>query len=105
MRKVAEVVDIIVLKSFSFINKHGGTGMSDSNFNEKYTKPVTVKITKEWNDYECGQRGHAIPYEDNDLIKYLTRNAAQGDYDKNFKLVHKKGLFKIYWSEFNIIDI
>jgi len=88
MKTIPEVGDIITLKEFSFNNKAGGTGMSNWKYNEKYTKPVRVKVTKEWEDYECGQRGWGVPENDKGLSAYLEKNA----------------LAKIiYWSEFDII--
>jgi hypothetical protein len=91
MRKVAEVGDTIVLKSFCFSNKAGGTGMSDSKWDEIFVGNAQAIVTKEWEDYECGQRGWATPHpSDKNLIEYLKRNA---------------GKQVIYWSEFDIIDI
>lgn len=96
MKKVPEVGDLIVLKEFAFTNKYGGgTGMSKkfgtTAWNPEYLKPVTVKVTKEWEDYECGQRGWATPLSsDKKLLAYLKENAKSTT---------------IYWSEFDIIDV
>lgn len=90
MKKAPEVGDTIKLKEFCYDNKAGGTAMSNWNHDEKYLDPIKVVVTKEWDDYECGQRGWATPdIKDKKLIAYLERNA--------------KRPFVIYWSEFDII--
>ena len=95
MKKVPEVGDTITLKKFAFDNKGGGTGMSDWSHDEKYSDVVQAKVTKEWNDYECGQRGWAIPDpKDKKLMEYLARNSKPD----------AKGYFRIYWSEFDILN-
>ena len=89
MKTMPEVGDIIILKEFSFNNKAGGTGMSNWKYNETYAKPVKVKVTKEWEDYECGQMGWGVPVKsDKGLIAYLERNSREQI---------------VYWSEFDII--
>lgn len=106
MKKIPEVGDIITLKEFSFTNKDGGSGMSNWNWGEKYLPPVQVAVVKEWNDYETGQRGWALPRQDDkELMAYLQRNAAEGSYDGNMKWKDEPGVFIIYWSEFDIIDV
>jgi len=91
MRKIAEVGDTIVLKEFAFYNKGGGTGLSNWDHDERFVGEATAIITKEWEDYECGQRGWAIAHpSDKNLADYLKRNA---------------GKKIIYWSEFDIIKI
>lgn len=49
--------DTITIENFSFSNLAGGTGMS-KQLNLK--APIEVVVIREWNDYECGQRGWAI---------------------------------------------
>jgi hypothetical protein len=99
MKTIAEVGDTITLKAFCYTNKVGGTNESDSSFNEKYPSQIKARIVKEWNDYECGQRGWAVPdWNDKKLIAYLTRNAKKGDHNTT-------GEFMLYWSEFDIINI
>ena len=91
MRKVAEVGDLIVLKEFAFSGPRGGTGMSNWDHDERFVGNAHAVVTKEWEDYECGQRGWATPHpSDKNLIEYLNRNA---------------GKQVIYWSEFDIIEI
>jgi hypothetical protein len=91
MRKVAEVGDTIVLKSFCFSNIGGGTGLSNWDHDERFVGKATAIVTKEWEDYECGQRGWAKPDpSDKKLIEYLKRNA---------------GKQILYWSEFDITNI
>ena len=66
------------LKSFSFVNKAGGTGMSNWDFDPKFSGEALVKITKSWSDYECGQRFHGEAISP-DLIQYLAENANADD--------------------------
>lgn len=90
MKKVPEIGDTIVLKSFAFTNKHGGTGLSDWEYDEPFGI-AKVKVTKIWEDDECGQRGWGVPlYSEKELIDYLKRNAKNNT---------------IFWSEFKIIDV
>lgn len=44
------VGQIVMVSGFCYKNKEGGTGIADD------TK-ATLRVTKEWNDDECGQRG------------------------------------------------
>ena len=108
MKKRAEVGDIIELKEFNYTNKNGGTGISNWNHNEKHLKPISVRITKEWEDYECGQRGWAELWDpdDYDLIAYLDRNARTGHPSggTGLKWIDRPD-FVIFWSEFNIIKV
>lgn len=71
-RIIPEVGDFFeVTGYFCFHNKSGGTGISDSDFNEKYTGPTPiVQITKVWYDEECGYRCHAHPVN-KELMEYL----------------------------------
>lgn len=81
----------VTVNNFSYINKHGGTGLSKGfgiGDGEIYDKPIKVKITKAWKDYECGYRAHAIPdIDDSDLIVFLDHNAQKGYH----KTIEKKG--------------
>jgi hypothetical protein len=89
MKMTPEVGDVITLKAFAFSNKGGGTGLSNWEHDERFAKPAKVLVTKEWQDEECGQRGWAIPIDDDkELNDYLNRNA---------------GKKVVYWSEFDII--
>lgn len=89
------MIDITVnkrvrLKEFSFINKHGGTSLSNWEHNEKFSGDALVMITERWEDYETGYRfiGESI---DAELDLYLGRNA-----DPNDK--------RIFFSEFDVVD-
>lgn len=101
-----EVGDTIVIKSFSFNDKEGGIGMSNWSHNEKFLGTATVRVIKEWEDNECGQRGKALADpRDKKLITYLKRNAKGGYYDNDLEWVDKKNFFVIYWSEFDVIGV
>lgn len=54
--------DIVVVKSWAYRNKSGGTGLM-----ENYHKKIKCRIVKAWHDYECGWRYHAIPLEKLDI--------------------------------------
>jgi len=104
---IPEVGDIITVKSFSFNNVYGGTGMSNWDYDEKFTFPATIKVIKEWEDDECGQRGWGIAVPtDKKLIEYLRRNAKPGHYgeDRDMNWVDKHDYFILYWSEFEIAE-
>lgn len=92
MIKIAEVQDVVTVKMFCYTNKFGGTGIAEEkNEKELFKNPIKCKITKAWDDYECGWRYHAEPLKDQtDLLKYLKENA--------------KGT-KMYVSEFDITNI
>ena len=108
MRSNPDVGDVIELKAFSYSNKEGGTGMSDWDHDEKFLKPIKVKVTKEWEDYECGQRGWAQLWDEDDheLIAYLSRNARTGHPSHGTGLTWIDGNdYVIFWSEFAIIKI
>lgn len=70
---------ITTVSEFYFTNKAGGTGSSNSEFCEKWFKPVKVKVIKCWDDYETGERGWAVPMDASpDFIRYLERNVKKG---------------------------
>lgn len=76
---IPEVGDTFIANKFSFFNPQGGTGLSDWEYDEKYSgPPAQVEITKVWYDDECGYRcwAKAINQE---LIDYLKRMAAPKD--------------------------
>lgn len=88
MRQIPEVGDQVALKKFAFTNKAGGTGMSDWKFDEKFTGPAVVVVTKAWHDYETGWRYHGKPVDSSALLReYLKRNARNGS---------------VYFSEFDL---
>lgn len=60
-------------RGFAFMNKHGGTGLSDTFVGE-----AIVEITKVWYDYETGYRCWAKAISQ-DLIKYLDVHAHPKD--------------------------
>ena len=108
MKTIPEVGDVIGLTSFCYTNIHGGTGLSNWEHDEKYPFAIQVKVTKEWEDYECGQRGWGEPDpNDTKLLEYLQRNAKQGYHNvfDSSLWIDSPNEFVIYWSEFNITDI
>ena len=100
---------IISLNKFCYTNKEGGTGLSDSSFDgdEKWSgESARFFIVRQWDDYECGQRGWAMPDQSNkDLMDYLKRNAKEGvpDPDDLDAWNEENGVYIIFWSEFDII--
>jgi hypothetical protein len=76
MRCIPEIDDTVSLKEFSFTNKHGGTGMSDSEWNEKFTGVASVRVIHAFYDYECGWRFWGTAVSD-DLIQYMDRNTGK----------------------------
>jgi hypothetical protein len=110
MKKVPEVGDIIIIKSFSFTSKEGGTGISDWDHDEKWNRPAKFAVVKEWEDSECGQRGWAIPDQtDEELMAYMRRNVKEGkpkiSISNPFAWKNENGVYIIFWSEFDIIDV
>lgn len=86
-----KVDDIVEVKRFSFYNKAGGTGLSDWQYDIKYTgKEAKVKITKVWWDYECGYRAWAEAISE-ELKEYMELVA--NDKDK-----------RIFVGEFDVKD-
>jgi hypothetical protein len=87
MKILYEVGDTISFSEFAFENKAGGTGMSNWNWNEKFSGVASGLVTVAWDDDETGWRFHCEP-KSQDLIAYLKRNS-------------KKMI--VYVSEFDII--
>jgi hypothetical protein len=75
MKRIYEVGDTISFSEFAFTNKSGGTGLSNWNWNEKFTGDASGIVTKAWDDDETGWRYHCIPTS-SDLVAYLKRNAS-----------------------------
>lgn len=86
-----KVGDIVAVDQFSYINKAGGTGLSSghiqiwkgSSHDESFDDIAWVELIKVWDDYECGERGWAVPMADvnanqKKLFEYLERNAQRG---------------------------
>jgi hypothetical protein len=107
-----KVGDTITVAEFGFINKHGGTGKSDWDYNEKFFGPAELKITKVWYDYETGVRGWAEPIN-SELQVYLKRNAKQEDkvstpelWDEETYSFKKEELRipanTVFWSEHDV---
>jgi hypothetical protein len=72
------VGQIYTFKSFSFLNKLGGTGMSNWEHDEKFEKPAAeFQIIKVWEDYEIGERAWGIPIDD-EVKEYLSRVSNKG---------------------------
>lgn len=108
-----KVGDIIQVSEFSFINKHGGTGLSNWDHNERFKGMARLKVTKVWYDYETGFRGWAEPVNE-ELKEYLKNNAKQEDKVSNHDLWDEESYsFKpeeiripantVFWSEHNEI--
>ena len=87
MRHIAEVGDEVIVKSFSYINKSGGTGMSNQQ--------MKCRITKAMYDYECGWRYWAEPLEEVDDEQRKQWTGSEGE--------KYNGSGTIYVSEFEII--
>src|ERR1035437_2528389 len=66
------------IKNFAFTNTAGGTGLSDWQYNERYSGQPTVTAVKGWHDYETGYRfiGES---DDPALNTYLDRVAKASD--------------------------
>ena len=79
----------VELKSFSFVNKAGGTGMSNWKYDTKFSGTAIVEITKSWEDYECGHRFHGKAISP-DLIQYLAENAKADDQ-------------RVFFSQFEVL--
>jgi hypothetical protein len=88
------VGQVVYVKEFAFVNKSGGTGMSQGF--EEFGDPTfrgnaRVRVTKEWEDYECGQRGWAVAMGE-DVKQYLKDNANPKDQ-------------RIFISEFDVVKV
>lgn len=87
-----EVGDKVAIKSFSFTNKNGGTGCSDWEYNEKFSKPTaTVTIVHAFEDWETGWIFHGAS-ADEDLTQYMERLASAADQ-------------RIFFSEFDVVEV
>jgi hypothetical protein len=88
----------VKVSAFAFTNPHGGTGNSKpfGEFDPEIHDPIfkgiaTVRVTKEWEDYECGQRGWAKPISAN-VKAYMKKNANAVDQ-------------RIFISEFDVVKV
>jgi hypothetical protein len=70
---------LVKVKSFSFMNKAGGSGMSNWNFDKNFPEPsATVKVVSGFYDYECGWR--FIGEGNDDAVNaYMTEVASETD--------------------------
>ena len=79
---IPEVGDKFFIKEgegFAFMNKSGGTGLSDWDFNEKYTGPKPhIEIVHVFYDDEVGYRTWAKAINQ-ELIDYMDRVAPPND--------------------------
>lgn len=79
---IPEVGDRFFVKkgeAIYFTNKHGGTGWSNSDYEEHYSgSQPEVEITKVWYDEEVGYRTWAKAIN-KDLIDYLDKVAHEKD--------------------------
>lgn len=97
MKKVAGIGDAVTVKSFAYVRKGGGTGMSSKTWkHDEYFGPATFYITKAWHDYETGWRYHGVPHPNDKKLKdFLWENTTD---DMEFQ---GTGLF----SQFDITNI
>ena len=101
------VGETVKVKSFAFINKAGGTGLSEDGF----TAIFKVTIIKRWDDYECGERGWAVPIS-KDLRDYLKENAMNGIPNlRRHELGHRNEpatdnseVYVIFINEFDLVE-
>jgi len=77
--------DTVTLKSFCYINKFGGTGLSNSSVEDVcYTKPVKAEIIKTWDDIETGERYWLSPDKnDKEFQAFLDKVAMKAIPDMN----------------------
>ena len=78
------------LKMFAFMNRSGGTGMSNWQFNERLEENVKVMVTKGWHDYETGYR-FVAESADPVLTEYLSRLGHETDK-------------RVFFSQFDLED-
>lgn len=74
MKKLYEVGDIVSFSSFAFENKAGGSGVSDWEWDERFSGIASGIVTKAWDDDETGWIFHCIPTSE-DLVAYIKRNS------------------------------
>ena len=72
-----------LVKTFSFTNKAGGTGMSNWQWDEQFEGVALVMVVRNWDDYEIGRRYVGISC-DKSLTEYLSRNASPEDQQVYF---------------------
>ena len=100
--------DILEIDEFCFTNPHGGTGLSNSSFNEKFKGTAQIKITKLWFDDETGINGWAEPISE-DIKEYMKRNAKQEMEVHTIPTEDGEEILSVpantvFWNEFNIIE-
>ena len=71
-------------------------------------RPANFKIIKNWEDYETGQRGWAVPDpKDEELLAYLERNARKGKPNHKIKdpdrWINSKE-FTIFWRILDFME-
>jgi hypothetical protein len=84
-----DIGDTVTVSEFAFTNPSGGTGLSDWEYNERFSGVAKAVIVEAWDDYEAGRRmiGRALSP---DLCAYLERNAASDDQ-------------RVFLSEFDVL--
>lgn len=90
MRCLPDVGDLVELKRFAFINKAGGTGMSDWKFDPKFEGVAKARVVKGWHDYETGERYIGVAVSE-DLERYMAANANAADKRVRFGEFDLKG--------------
>jgi hypothetical protein len=79
---------VVEIKSFAFTNPSGGTGMSNWNFNARFSKEsANVRLVKAWMDYETGLRFIGVS-DDQELTDYLNAVALADDDKQVFFSEH-----------------
>ena len=73
-----EVDNVVEVTKFGFVNKYGGTGLSNWDHDERFVGTAKVKIFKYWYDYEVGYRAIGVA-SSKDLKTYLQKNASVQD--------------------------
>lgn len=79
--KELAVGQTVGVKRFAFVNPQGGTGLSDWQFNERFSgKEAVCKITKLRHDEETGINMWAEAVaEDTSISSYMKKNAKTDD--------------------------
>lgn len=63
MKMIPEVGDTVTVKGYCYTNEQGGTSIAEEK--------TQCKITKAWDDYECGWRYWATPLNGKHKVIYV----------------------------------
>jgi hypothetical protein len=78
MNNPFEINKVVEVNEFGFMNKQGGTGLSNWKYDPKFVGVAKVAVIKFWYDYETGYRAIGVA-QSKDLKNYLKTNASQMD--------------------------